>query len=145
MVDWTGSVRPRLPPGARVARPGGRLGQRNRKELGMGFLWNIARVGIAAVTIVGVAELSKHSPRWGALLLSLPIVSILAFVASWFQYHDLPAISRLARETLVLVPLGLPFFVPLAFAQRLGLDFWGSLAAGILLASLTIGAAWAWQ
>ena len=106
----------------------------------MGILWNIARVGIAAVTIVGVAELSKRFPRYGALLLSLPIVSILAFVASWFQHHDLPAISRLARETLVLVPLGLPFFVPLAFAQRIGLDFWGSFAAGIVLASLTIGA-----
>ena len=46
----------------------------------MGIVWNIVRVGIAAVTIVAVAELSKRFPRYGALLLSLPIVSILAFI-----------------------------------------------------------------
>jgi hypothetical protein len=74
------------------------------------------------------------------LLLSLPLISILAFVASWFQHRDVPAISRLARETLVLVPLGLPFFVPLALAERLGLNFWAAFAWGIVLASLTIGA-----
>ena len=104
----------------------------------MGIIWNIVRVGVAAVTIVAVAELSKRSPRYGALLLSLPIVSILAFVMSWFQHHDLPANSRMARDTLILVPLGLPFFVPLAFASRLGLDFWPALAAGVAVAALAI-------
>jgi hypothetical protein len=100
----------------------------------------VARVAIVAVTIVIVGELSKRYPRVGALLLSLPIVSILAFLVAWSQHHDLKAISQLARETLILVPLGLPFFLPLAFAQRLGLDFWSSLVAGVVLASLTIGA-----
>jgi hypothetical protein len=105
----------------------------------MGLAWNIVRVLLAAVIVVAVAELSKRNPRAGAFLLSLPLVSFLAILLGWFQYSDLPAISRLARETLVLVPLGLPFFVPLAFAQRLGLDFWSSLALGLFLASLTIG------
>lgn len=109
----------------------------------MGIVWNIVRVGVVAITIVVVAEFSKRYPRYGALLLSLPIVSILAFLLSWFQHRDLPAVSRLARETLVLVPLGLPFFIPFAFAPRLGLTFWSSLGAGILLASFTIGM-WMW-
>lgn len=52
-------------------------------------------------------------------------------------------IQDLARETLVLVPLGLPFFVPFAIADRTGFSFWTSFAMGILLASLTIGA-WFW-
>jgi hypothetical protein len=106
----------------------------------MGIVWNIVRVGIVGVTVVVVAELSKRYPRYGALLLSLPMVSILAFLLSWFQHRDLPAISRLARETLILVPLGLPFFIPFAFATRLGLGFWSCFAAGIILASLAIGA-----
>lgn len=105
----------------------------------MGLAWNIVRVVVVAAIIVAVAELSKRYPRVGALLLSLPIVSLLAMLVAWFQHHDLPAISRLSRETLVLVPLGLPFFLPLAFAQRLGLDFWSSLIAGLLLSSLTVG------
>ena len=106
----------------------------------MGIVWNIVRVGIAAVTIVAVAELSKRFPRYGALLLSLPIVSILAFILGWFQYHDLPAISKLAKETIILVLLGLPFFLPFAFSSQLGLGFWASMALGVLLASLSIGA-----
>lgn len=109
----------------------------------MGNVWNIVRVTVVALTVVAVAELSKRYPRWGALLLSLPIVSILAFVLSWFQHRDLPAVSRMARETLILVPLGLPLFIPLALAPRWGWDFWPSFGAGIVLASLTIGA-WLW-
>lgn len=109
----------------------------------MTIYWAIARVILSAVIIVAVAELSKRYPRYGALLLSLPIISILAFLFGWFQHRDLPAISKLARDTLVLVPLGLPFFVPFALAPQLGLGFWSSMGAGILLASITIGA-WMW-
>ena len=101
--------------------------------------WNVVRVALVAVIVVVVGEVSRRYPRMGALLLSLPIVSILAFLVSWFQHHDLKAVSQLSRETLILVPLGLPFFLPLAFAQRLGLDFWTALVSGVLLASLTIG------
>jgi len=106
----------------------------------MGIIWNIVRVAIVAITVVAVAELSKRHPRFGALLLSLPIVSILALLLSWFQFHDLPSISRMSRETLVLVLLGLPFFVPLAFAPQLGLSFWPALVCGIVLATILIGA-----
>ncbi|MDZ4656087.1 MAG: hypothetical protein SH868_00770 [Bythopirellula sp.] len=102
-------------------------------------LWNIIRIVIAAITIVAVAELSKRFPRYGALLLSLPLVSILAFIMSWYQHHDLGAISKLAKETLILVPLGLPFFLPFVFSQHLGLGFWLSLALGLGLATATIG------
>ncbi len=103
------------------------------------MLWTFAKAVIAAAVIVAVSEISRRSSRWGALLLTLPIISILAFVMSWQQHHDLPAISRLAKETLVLVPLGLPFFLPLAFANRLGWSFWPTMFAGLALASGTIG------
>lgn len=99
----------------------------------------LLRIVIPAVVIALVAEISRRSPRTGGLLLTLPIVSILAFTAAWIKDHDLPAISKLARETLILVPLGLPFFLPLAFADRLTLGFWQALVAGLLLASATIG------
>lgn len=105
----------------------------------MGIGWNLVRVLISAIVIVAVAEISKRLPRFGALLLSLPIASILAFLLGWFQHHDLPAVSRLARETLVLIPLGLPFFLPIAFADRMGLNFWTSFGAGAVLSTLAIG------
>ena len=43
----------------------------------------------------------------------------------------------------MLVPLGLPFFVPLAFAERLGVGFWSSFGLGLLLAGTCVGL-WLW-
>jgi hypothetical protein len=99
----------------------------------------ILRVVIPVIVIVAVSEISHRMPRTGALLLSLPLVSILAFVASWYRDGDLHSLSAMARETLILVPLGLPFFLPLAFAERLGLGFWTATGVGLLLAGTTIG------
>ena len=103
----------------------------------------IARGVIAGIIVVAVSVVANRQPRLGAFLLTLPIVSIIAFITSWQQKHDLPAVSRLARETLVLVPLGLPFFIPLALAERLGLGYWAAFAIGILVASVLIGF-WLW-
>ncbi len=96
------------------------------------------RAVIAGLIVAGVSELSNRNPRLGALLLSLPIISIIAFIAVWTKEQNIETTARLARETLILVPLGLPFFVPLAFSQRIGLGFWSAFALGILLASVTI-------
>src|SRR3954453_8062448 len=107
-------------------------------------MWMLITRGIiAGAIVIAVSVISNRSPRLGAFLLTLPIVSILAFVVGWQQKHDLPAISRLARETLVLVPLGLPFFVPLAFAGKLGLGYWAAFGSGLVLASITVGL-WLW-
>lgn len=93
----------------------------------------IARTVVAALVIGLVSEIANRSPRWGAVLLTLPIISIMAFLMTWFRDHDLRNLQQLSRETLILVPLGLPVFIPLAFAERLGLGFWPALAAGLAL------------
>jgi hypothetical protein len=105
--------------------------------------WNIFRGAVAAVIVVAVAELSERHPRLGGLLLALPIISIVALVVTWTQHRDVVAISRLAKETLVLVPLGLPMFVPLAFADRIGCGFWTALTIGVTLAS-SFTVLWFW-
>ena len=97
------------------------------------------RTIIAAVVIGLVSEVSHRVPRLGAILLTLPVVSIIAILKTWFRDHDLKNLSELSRETLILVPLGLPFFIPLVFAERLGLSFWSALGAGLVLASITVG------
>lgn len=103
------------------------------------MLMFFVRTFLAALIIGIVSEFSHRSPRVGAVLLTLPIISIMAILMTWFRDHDLKNLSQLSRETLILVPLGLPFFVPLAFADQLGLRFWSALAAGLILASLTVG------
>ena len=103
-------------------------------------MWNtVFRAVISTAVLLTVAEVSQRMPRLGALLLSLPLVSILALTMAWTRFHDLASVSQLAYETIILVPLGLPFFLPLAFAGRLGIGFWSAGALGVALASATIG------
>ena len=48
-------------------------------------------------------------------------------------------LAGLASETLILVPLGLPFFIPFALSNNTGWSFWPTFASGVLLASVTVG------
>jgi MFS family permease len=101
-------------------------------------IWTVGRVLLMSIIIVVVGQISDRFPRAGALILSLPIVSILAILVTWQQHRNLQPLSTLARETLILVPLGLPFFIPLAFASRLGIGFWAAMVLGTLMASAAI-------
>ncbi len=93
---------------------------------------------IAGAIIIAVTEIGPQYPRIGGLLLTLPLVSVLACIMAWTKQGDLPVIFALAKETLILVPFGLPFFLPLAFADRLELGFWSAFVVGVFLASGTI-------
>ncbi|QDV44528.1 hypothetical protein Enr13x_43940 [Stieleria neptunia] len=64
-------------------------------------MWLIVKALISAAVIVAVAELSSRMPRFGALVLTLLIISMLAFIMSWNKDHDMIAISKLAREAFI--------------------------------------------
>lgn len=100
----------------------------------------LVRTVMAAIIIGIVSEISHRSPRIGAVLLTLPVTSLIAILMIWFRDHNLHNLSQFSRETLILVPLGLVFFVPLAFAEKLGLGFWTALLAGVLIDVAVIGA-----
>ena len=94
----------------------------------------MGRDGDSILPYDGLISTGRHRSRASDLRDGLPTPRLRmddALVMSWQEHRDLPAISRLARETLVLVPLGLPFFVPLAFAQRFGLDFRPAFVIGL--------------
>lgn len=96
--------------------------------------------GLAAgFVVVAVAEVARRWPRLGSLILTLPIVIPVVFVVMYLRDADVRPISRMAREILFLIPLGLPFFVPLAVAERMGWGFWMAFGMGLVLVTGTIG------
>ncbi|MDB5290482.1 MAG: hypothetical protein JWL69_1723 [Phycisphaerales bacterium] len=106
-------------------------------------MWQLILRGfVAGAIVMAVISVSNRSPKLGAFLLTLPVVSIIAFFMAWYTKKDLDGISKMARQTLVLVPLGLPFFVPLAFAQKFG-GFWWAFICGLAAAAVTVGL-WLW-
>ena len=66
-------------------------------------MWlTILKGNIAGGIVIAVAEIGPKYPRIGGLLLTLPLVSVLAFIVMWSKQSDLPAVSKLATETLIL-------------------------------------------
>lgn len=63
----------------------------------------LIRIVLPLLIILAFSEVSRRMPRFGALLLRLPLVSILAFGAAWYRDRDLQSLSAMARETLILV------------------------------------------
>jgi hypothetical protein len=96
------------------------------------------RGAVAGFLVVAVAEIAGRFPRIGALILTLPIVIPVVFLTMYLKNSELAPIARLARETLILIPLGLPFFVPLAVAPRMGIGFWPAFLAGLFMVAGTI-------
>ena len=74
------------------------------------------------------------------MVLTLPIVIPAVFVVMYLRDREIAPIAHLSRQTLMLIPLGLPFFIPMAMSQRWGLSFWSALAMGLVLVSASVSA-----
>lgn len=87
------------------------------------------KVLISAVVIVLVSELAKRqSGVWAALLASLPLTSLLAFIWIYVETGSTETISRLSWDILWLVVPSLALFALLPVLLRHGINFWPSLA-----------------
>jgi len=83
---------------------------------------------ISALLIAGASELARRSTIAGALLVSLPLTSLLAIGWLWNDTHDSARIAAFTTETLWLVLPSLLFFVVLPLALRFGMGFWPGFA-----------------
>ena len=93
---------------------------------------------LAGFIVVAVGEVARRYPRVADVILAVPLVVFAVYAVMYSQTPDLAPISRMARQMLVLVPLSLPFFVPLAFADRLHLAFWPAFAIGLALVTVSV-------
>ena len=94
----------------------------------------LLRVVITAAVVVAVAEVAKRSTVFAALIASLPLASLLAFLWLYFDTHDTARIAALSLDIFWLVIPSLALFLALPALLRLGWGFWVSL---LLAAALT--------
>ena len=106
------------------------------------MLYPILKALISGVIIMAVSEIAKRSPAFGALVASLPLVSVLAIIWLWRDTGDTIRIADHAEATFWYVIPSLPMFLAFPYLLRHGTPFWGALAAGLILTvvlySLTI-------
>jgi hypothetical protein len=99
----------------------------------------VANGVIAGFIVVAVSEVARRYPRVADVILALPLVVFAVYALMYLREPNLAPIARMARQMLVLVPLGLTFFIPLAFADRLHLTFWPAFAVGLALVTASVG------
>jgi len=74
----------------------------------------IIKIILSAILIVAISELAKRSSFMGAILASLPMTSILAFVFLYYETQDSEKVSALSTDIFWLVIPSLTLFLVLA-------------------------------
>jgi hypothetical protein len=96
-------------------------------------LYFIVKCLLSGVIIAVVSEVAKRSPAFGALIVSLPLVSLLGILWLWRDTGDTGRIASHAESTFWYVLPSLPMFLVLPAMLRAGIGFWPSLMAGCVL------------
>ena len=100
------------------------------------MLYLILKAAISGVIIAIVSEVAKRSPGAGALIASLPLVSVLGMMWLWRDTHDPDRMASHAGATFWYVLPSLPMFLLIPALLKRGVPFWAALASGC---ALTIG------
>ncbi|MCJ8159378.1 DUF3147 family protein [Sphingomonas sp. LaA6.9] len=88
---------------------------------------------ISGVIIALVSEIAKRSPGFGALVASLPLISVLGMIWLWRDTHDPVRMADHVGATFWYVLPSLPMFVLMPFLLRQGWSFWLVLGLGCAL------------
>jgi hypothetical protein len=104
------------------------------------MLYFATKVVISAFIIAIVSEVAKYSAGLGALIKSLPLISILAMIWLYADTHDTGRIAELSTATFWLVLPTLPMFLVLPALLKAGMGFYPSLgiSMAVMLACYAI-------
>jgi hypothetical protein len=112
--------------------------KRGRSDQGM--LYAAIKALLSGVIIATVSEVAKRNPAIGAIILSLPLISILAFIWLWIDTSDKEGIAALAQSTFWFVLPTLPMFLALPALLRGGMGFWPALGLACAMTVLLYAA-----
>ena len=97
------------------------------------------KILLSATVLVAISEIAKRSSALAALLASLPLTSLLAFV--WMQAEGASpgAIAELSGQIFWLVLPSLVLFLLLPWLLRQGFGFWPALGLASAATVLAYG------
>ena len=99
----------------------------------------ILKAALSGVIIALISTMAKRFPGVGALIASLPLISVLGMVWLWRDRPDIANMADHAQATFWFVLPSLPMFLLIPAMLRAGAGFWASLIAGCLLTIILYG------
>jgi hypothetical protein len=97
------------------------------------MLYLILKAALSGIIVAAVSEIAKRMPAFGALLASLPLVSVLAMIWLWRDTGDTVRIANQAEATFWFVLPSMPMFLAFPFMLRHGVNFWPALLSACAL------------
>ncbi len=94
------------------------------------MLYLALKAALSGVIVAAVSEIAKRYPGFGALVASLPLVSILGMIWLWQGKPDTANMADHVQATFWYVLPSLPMFLLIPLLLRRGAPFWSALAAG---------------
>ena len=104
------------------------------------MLYLIVKAALSGILIAVASEVARRFPGWGALIVSLPLLSILSMLWLWRDTYDPARMAEHAQATFWFVLPSLPMFLLIPHMLRNGFGFWLSLLAGCVLTLVLYGA-----
>ncbi|MGN6498091.1 MAG: DUF3147 family protein [Tsuneonella sp.] len=97
-------------------------------------MWTlIAKALLAGAMVAAISEIGRRLPAMGALVASLPLVSVLGMIFLWHARPDAENMAIHAQATFWYVLPSLPMFLLIPALLRGGTPFWLALALGCAL------------
>ena len=97
------------------------------------MLYFFIKAALSGLIIAAVSEIARRSAGIGALVASLPLISILGMIWLWRDTGDAERLAAHAQATFWYVLPSLPMFLVMPLLLRAGAGFWLALAAGCAL------------
>jgi len=97
------------------------------------MLYLLLKAVISGVVIAAASEVARRFSGWGALIASLPLISILGMIWLWRDTSDPRRLADHTQATFWFVLPSLPMFLLVPMLLRRGVGFWPALLSGCLL------------
>ena len=95
------------------------------------MLYLIVKAAISGLLVAAASEVARRWPGVGGLIVSLPLVSLLAMIWLWRDTGDPERVAQLAQGAFWFILPSLPLFLVLPVLLRGGTGFWLSLGVAI--------------
>jgi len=96
-------------------------------------MWFVLKAALSGLIVATVSTVAKRYPGVGALIASLPLVSVLGMIWLWHDKPDVQNMAAHAQATFWFVLPSLPMFLLIPALLRTGVSFWLALLAGCAL------------
>ncbi|OBX19490.1 hypothetical protein A9995_06990 [Erythrobacter sp. QSSC1-22B] len=107
----------------------------------MGYL--LLKAALSGLIIAIVSEVARCAPGLGALIASLPLISVLGMIWLWRDTQDTTRLAEHSAATFWFVIPSLPMFLAIPLLLNRGVAFWPALAIGCgMTLALYIGMVW---